>query len=52
MMPGEQEENLKKIGETVNLMKQDLDSLHSALDELKKANDEIIKLLKLVEAKN
>jgi hypothetical protein len=50
MMPGNQEEDLKKIGETVVMMKADLDNLHTALDDIKKANEEIIKLLKVLEA--
>jgi hypothetical protein len=45
------DEDLKIIGETVTKMKADLDALHDAQEDIKKANEEIIRLLKEIEAK-
>lgn len=48
-LPRNQEEDLKKINDTVSKMKIDLDNLRSAIEELKPAQQEIIKLLQLIE---
>jgi predicted RNase H-like nuclease (RuvC/YqgF family) len=51
MNPSSQEEDLKKIGETVTKMKEDMDNLQEALEQLRPAQQEIIKLLKAIEDK-